>query len=180
MKLCRIAHKSFAKARYAVLKESKVHPLPGDYSFERIERFDEDAAFDIAEVKVGNAPITEAGQKGLFGRTFEKLGQERRIGVLKEFGIALPVVADAYERIREIRNRHLHLAQLVDVEELARDARQIFRDAVTVVAAAIGQDMKDGTLVLTESMARYLERAGAVTQSDDAATDPKDATTDDL
>jgi hypothetical protein len=129
---------------------------------------------------VGNAPITEAGQKGLFGRTFEKLGQERRIGVLKEFGIALPVVADAYERIREIRNRHLHLAQLVDVEELARDARQIFRDAVTVVAAAIGQDMKDGTLVLTESMARYLERAGAVTQSDDAATDPKDATTDDL
>ena len=52
MKLCRIAHKSFAKARYAVLKESKVHPLPDDYSYERIERFDEDAAFDIGEVKL--------------------------------------------------------------------------------------------------------------------------------
>ena len=52
MKLCRIAHESLPKARYAVLKDSKVHPLPSDYSFEHIERFDDDAAFDLAEVKL--------------------------------------------------------------------------------------------------------------------------------
>ena len=52
MKLCRVAHESFAKPRYAVLKESKVYPLPGDYSFERIERFDEETALDLAEVKL--------------------------------------------------------------------------------------------------------------------------------
>ncbi len=52
MKLCRVAHDSLPKARYAVLKDSKVHPLPADYSFEHIERFDEDAAFDLAEVKL--------------------------------------------------------------------------------------------------------------------------------
>ena len=52
MKLCRVAHASLAKPRYAVLKDSKVYPLPTDYSFERIERFDEDAAFDLAEVKL--------------------------------------------------------------------------------------------------------------------------------
>ena len=52
MKLCRVAHESLARARYAVLKDSKVSPLPADYSFERIERFDEQAALDLAEVKL--------------------------------------------------------------------------------------------------------------------------------
>lgn len=52
MKLCRIAHERLAKARYALLKGSKVYPLPGDYSFEKIERFNEDAALDLADVKL--------------------------------------------------------------------------------------------------------------------------------
>jgi 2-keto-4-pentenoate hydratase/2-oxohepta-3-ene-1,7-dioic acid hydratase in catechol pathway len=52
MKLCRIAHQSFSNARYAVLKDTKVYPLPGDYSFERVERFDDEAAFDVADVKL--------------------------------------------------------------------------------------------------------------------------------
>src|SRR5215204_2880052 len=52
MKLCRIAHESFGQARFAVLKETRVHPLPVDYSFERIERVNEYEGFDVAEVKV--------------------------------------------------------------------------------------------------------------------------------
>jgi len=49
MKLCRIAHESLPKARYAVLRDSKVYTLPEDYSFDRIE---EGAALDLAEVKL--------------------------------------------------------------------------------------------------------------------------------
>jgi 2-keto-4-pentenoate hydratase/2-oxohepta-3-ene-1,7-dioic acid hydratase in catechol pathway len=45
------------KPRYAVLKESRVYPLPRDYSFEHIERFDEDAALDLSEVKL-LAPVS--------------------------------------------------------------------------------------------------------------------------
>jgi hypothetical protein len=41
-----------SKARYAVLKDSKVYPLPQDYSFEHIERFDEETALDPGEVKL--------------------------------------------------------------------------------------------------------------------------------
>ena len=52
MKLCRIAHESLAKPRYAVLKDSRVYPLPGDYSFERVERFDDNAAFELGEVRL--------------------------------------------------------------------------------------------------------------------------------
>ncbi len=57
MKLCRIAHESLSKPRYAVLRDTKVYPLPQDYGFERIERFDEDAALDLAEVKL-LAPVS--------------------------------------------------------------------------------------------------------------------------
>ena len=52
MKLCRIAHESLAKPRYAVLKDSRVYPLPADYSFERVERFDDNAAFELGEVRL--------------------------------------------------------------------------------------------------------------------------------
>src|SRR6185295_16329549 len=52
MKLCRIAHDSLGKPRYAVLKDSRVYLLPVDYSFEHVERFDEAAALDVSEVKL--------------------------------------------------------------------------------------------------------------------------------
>jgi len=52
MKLCRIAHESLGKPRYAVLKGSRVYPLPVDYSFERVERFEEDSAFAVGEVRL--------------------------------------------------------------------------------------------------------------------------------
>jgi 2-keto-4-pentenoate hydratase/2-oxohepta-3-ene-1,7-dioic acid hydratase in catechol pathway len=52
MKLCRITHESLGKPRYAVLKDEKVHPLPNDYGFERVETFNAARAFDLAEVKL--------------------------------------------------------------------------------------------------------------------------------
>jgi 2-keto-4-pentenoate hydratase/2-oxohepta-3-ene-1,7-dioic acid hydratase in catechol pathway len=52
MKLCRISHSSLATARYALLDGSKVLPLPRDYSFERIERFNQASALDLDEVKL--------------------------------------------------------------------------------------------------------------------------------
>src|SRR5689334_6486099 len=57
MKLCRITHESLGKPRYAVFKDGKVHPLPNDYSFERVEVFNAARAFDLAEVKL-LAPVT--------------------------------------------------------------------------------------------------------------------------
>ncbi len=50
MKLCRIEYQT--KARYALLRDQRVFPLPGDYSFEPVERFDEAAALDVSEVKL--------------------------------------------------------------------------------------------------------------------------------
>ena len=57
MRLGRIAHRSLSKPRYAVLKDTKVYPVPIDYSFEHIDRFDENAVINLADVTL-LAPVS--------------------------------------------------------------------------------------------------------------------------
>ena len=118
--------------------------------------------FELIDNKSFNSgPWSEDLEERMFGRTFEDLGQERRLDVLAAYGVPKELI-DALQNIRGTRRKHLHLAQQVDPKAAARDARIMFRDAVTVVAAAIGQNIQDGQLVLTAQMMRYLERIGTV------------------
>src|SRR5437764_3574204 len=50
MKICRIAHQGFA--RYAVIRESRVFPLPAGYDFENISIPDQEHALALDEVKL--------------------------------------------------------------------------------------------------------------------------------
>ena len=53
MKLCRIAHESFSNARYAVLEDSTVYPLPSDFSIDSANYPRSSAAkFDLSQVKL--------------------------------------------------------------------------------------------------------------------------------
>ena len=128
--------------------------------------------------------MTNAQQEQLFGRRFEKLHQERQAWILRMLGGVPQDIADTYERIRKVRNQHLHLSSLLDVPSLARDARDAFGDAVRIVSFTIGQDAEDGRLVLTPAVAMYLERMGKVTRQGEtdtpAGTLPTDTVNGDL
>ena len=50
MKLCRISDNN--STRFAAWSNGKIYPLPADYSFERIEQFDETSALDPREAKL--------------------------------------------------------------------------------------------------------------------------------
>jgi 2-keto-4-pentenoate hydratase/2-oxohepta-3-ene-1,7-dioic acid hydratase in catechol pathway len=52
MKLCRISHPSFPEARFAVLVDSNVFPLPVHYNFETINNPNEQDALALGEVKL--------------------------------------------------------------------------------------------------------------------------------
>jgi 2-keto-4-pentenoate hydratase/2-oxohepta-3-ene-1,7-dioic acid hydratase in catechol pathway len=52
MKFCRILHENFAGARYAVVEGSRVSPLPEDYNFERVDRFNEEGVLSLSDVKL--------------------------------------------------------------------------------------------------------------------------------
>jgi hypothetical protein len=120
---------------------------------------------DLMDRLFNNRAMTPEDEAQIYGRSFEELDQRRRIEVLRGYGALTAEAFEAFGRLRGTRKKHLHLAQLVDEKELSRDARAMFRDAVLVVAACIGQNMNDGKLVLTPQMMRYLERVGTVPPS---------------
>jgi len=65
--------------------------------------------FEITHFHLNNRPMSEKDQISVFGRKFEKLGQDRRVQILSAYGVINKNLEDAFEGIRKIRNRYLHL-----------------------------------------------------------------------
>ena len=102
---------------------------------------------------------TAESEKTLFGSTFEKLGQERRLQVLATYGLIDAAGRGRFSTIRETRRGYLHLWSQ-DHDSLPGDAIKSYHAAVALVATVIGQDFSDGKVVINARLVRYLERNG--------------------
>ena len=117
--------------------------------------------FETAEISINRSSFDSSNQTQLLGRSFEQLGQERRIKVLTVLGVIDDETKDALETIRKRRRRYLHhFSQKHD--QIAAHAVEVFHSAVTAVVKVIGQDINEGRLVLRPAMYRYLEREGLI------------------
>jgi len=123
--------------------------------------------FEIGQFRLNNKQMSEKDQVALFGRKFEKLGQDRRVQVLSAYGVIDEKLAEAFERIRATRNQYLHLWSQ-DHEQLPRDAISSFEAGVLLVVSAIGQNIKDGKLILNPALVNYLEQKGTYKEEDGA------------
>jgi len=123
--------------------------------------------FEITQFRLNNRPMSEKDQVSVFGRKFEKLGQDRRVNILAAYAVIDKNLKDAFERIRTTRNRYLHLWSQ-DHEQLPLDAIKSFEAAVLLVVSAIGQNIKDGKLVMNPALVSYLERKGTYRGEEDA------------
>jgi hypothetical protein len=115
--------------------------------------------WQLAEQQLNGRPMTTEDEAALFGSSFEKLGQERRVRVLASYGIVAPPVVAMFDTIRLIRRKYLHLWSQ-DHERLPEDAVACFQAGAGLVVTAIGQNMKDGAVVLNTNMLRYLAKQG--------------------
>ena len=59
--------------------------------------------FEVAEPEINGARMTEAAQRELFGSSFEKLGQERRVSILHAYGLIDDALKTSFDRIRTTR-----------------------------------------------------------------------------
>lgn len=116
----------------------------------------------MAEAQLNGRPIDEAAQKDLFGRTFENLGQAHRIQVLSAFGLVNADTMNQFKTIKNIRRKYLHLWSQ-DHESLPTDAVASCQAAVGLVVGTIGQDFRDGKVVLDKRLVKYLEQNGVYT-----------------
>ncbi len=126
--------------------------------------------WEIADRQINGRPLSKEDEKALFGTEFEKLGQDRRVSVLVAYSIVAPDTRQHFDYIRTTRRRYLHLWSQ-DHEQLPSDAVGCFHAAVSLVVTAIGQDVRDGKLVLNPRMALYLERQGLYQPAEDASQD---------
>jgi hypothetical protein len=117
--------------------------------------------FEISDPKINNKQMGHKEQSALFGRSFEKLGQERRIDVLFAYGIVDDAMKARFEVVRTKRSRYLHLWSEKH-EQLPNDAVAVYDATVSLVIKVIGQDFQDGKLLLNPALVTYLRRAGVL------------------
>jgi hypothetical protein len=123
--------------------------------------------FEINIFQLNKRIMSDNDQKAVFGSNFEKLGQDRRINVLHTFGVIDDELRISFDTIRSIRRKYLHLWSQ-DHEKLPSDAVKCFEAAVLLVVSTIGQDLKDGKLLLNKGIIEYLEKKlGRYSESDD-------------
>lgn len=82
----------------------------------------------INEPRLKGQPITEEDEKGLFGSTFEKLGQKRRLEILKTFGYINEFQHCNFVAIKNSRRPYLHLWS-VELKNDRKDALDTFKKA---------------------------------------------------
>lgn len=123
--------------------------------------------FEITPFFLNTTPMTEKEQVSVFGRKFEKLGQDRRVQILAAYSVINDELVKAFESIRTTRNRYLHLWSQ-DHEQLPIDAVKSFQAAVLLVVNVIGQNVKNGKLILNASLLDYLNRSGTFKAEEEA------------
>lgn len=119
----------------------------------------------FAEPEVNARRMTDTSQKELFGSTFERLGQERRVSVLHAFDLIGQELKSSFDRIRKTRRQYLHFWSK-EYGCLSADAVECYRDALRIVAFVPGQTVRDGKLLLDPKLTRYLRALGVFVEPD--------------
>jgi hypothetical protein len=125
--------------------------------------------WQLAEVSLNGRPMTSEDEAALLGSSFEKLGQDRRVRVLSAYGLVARAVVEMFDTIRLTRRKYLHLWSQ-DHDRLADDAVTCYHAAVGLVVTVIGQDVKDGAIILNPSLVKYLARQGMYEPTSDVGT----------
>lgn len=133
---------------------------------------------EISGFTINDQPMTRANQGALFGGRFEKLGQQRRVQILHAFKIIDDEIKDAFDLIREKRNKYLHLWSH-DHNRIRSDAVEVYCAAVSIVVNVLGQDIREGKILLNPALMKYLERSGVYEPEDDQTASEKNAQDED-
>jgi hypothetical protein len=102
--------------------------------------------WDISKVRLSGREMNPSEERALLGSTFERLGQERRAQVLQVFGFINADTKVAFDSLREIRRKYLHLFSHSH-EQVAADAQKAFHDAAEAVKVVLGQSFEDGKFI---------------------------------
>jgi len=113
--------------------------------------------FDITDKKVNNHDLDKVLQRELFGSEFEKLGQDRRIEILKVYGIISKETYELYKEIKNIRRKYIHFWSS-KLEGIEKDSIKCFVNTVKIVIDGLGLSIENGQVKLRDELLRMLEK----------------------
>ncbi len=128
--------------------------------------------FDVMGFQINGRVMTQDDQAGLFGDQFERLGQERRIRILRTYGVIKEDAAADLEKIRKIRNNYLHYWNK-DRQALENDAFQVLVATIETILRLFPQTFEKGRMRLSRHIIKYLEREQALVPKNAVKQDNK-------
>jgi hypothetical protein len=114
----------------------------------------------INEVSLKGKPITEKEEVGLFGRSFEKLGQEKKLEILKTFGFITEAQFTSFKKIQDSRRPYLHL-WTADLKNEQTDALDVFKKSFQLFKEVTGIKLADaGSVAVNPLLMKLFQNAG--------------------
>jgi hypothetical protein len=115
----------------------------------------------INDVRLKGNPITEQDEIGIFGSTFENLGQDKRLKILKTFGHITETQHDSFDIIRKSRKPYLHL-WTTNLENEQADALDVFKKSFQLFKEVTGIGLADaGTVKVNPLLMKLFENQEA-------------------
>ena len=96
----------------------------------------------INDITFKGKPITEQDEKGIFGGSFENLGQDKRLRVLKTFGHINETQYKSFDDVRKKRKPYLHL-WTADLRNEQDDALDVLKKSFQLFNEVAGIDLAD-------------------------------------
>lgn len=117
--------------------------------------------FEMSNIKINDVPMDEHAQKKLFGRSFEKLGQERRVSILSAYNLIDSNLKGCFDLIREIRRHYLHIYSYPHTD-ISNDALEVFTASIQIVTSILGLGIREDKFILNPLLLKYLEDRGLI------------------
>lgn len=115
----------------------------------------------INDVRLKGNPITEQDENGIFGSSFENLGQDKRLKILKTFGHITETQRDNFDIIRKSRKPYLHL-WTTDLKNEQADSLDVFKKSFQLFKEVTGIGLADaGTVKVNPLLMKLFENQEA-------------------
>lgn len=111
----------------------------------------------ITPLKLNEREMNASIEKAIMGGEFERLGQERRIDILKALGVLSDPDEKALDFLRGTRRRHFHFWDTT-AANAKDDALQCFLKITSVVKNIFRIEYHDGSVSMNPQLLEYIRR----------------------
>jgi hypothetical protein len=121
------------------------------------------------DLRIGTKRIGQERQKALFGSTFKRLQQDRRIRLLHALGVIDEQSRESFDRVRDMRNKYIHL-NFNDNKDAKIDAINAYVSSVSLLNRLISAMFRRGKMEMNPVLFAHLKKQGVVVEGEDSSS----------